>query len=47
MATNRFVEITDREIREIKINWVPKNAKDLCKNNMNIKELTCKEYNRM
>jgi hypothetical protein len=32
MAASRFVELTDKEIREIKINSVPKNTKDLCKN---------------
>jgi hypothetical protein len=32
MAASRFVEVTDKEICEIKINSVPKNTKDLCKN---------------
>ena len=32
MAASRFVEVTDKEIREIKINSVPKNTKDWCKN---------------
>jgi hypothetical protein len=31
-GASRFVEVTDKEIREIKINSVPKNIKDLCKN---------------
>ena len=29
MAASRFVEVTDKEISEIKINLVPKNTKDL------------------
>ena len=32
MAASRFVEVTDKEISEIKINSVLKNTKDLCKN---------------
>ena len=33
MAASRFVEVTDKEIGEIKINSVPKkHTKDLCKN---------------
>jgi hypothetical protein len=34
MAASRFVhaQVTDKEISEIKINSVPKNTKDLCKN---------------
>jgi hypothetical protein len=32
MAASRFVEVTDKEISEIKINSVPKTTKDLCKN---------------
>ena len=36
MATSRFVEITDKEISEIKINSVPKNTKDLRKNTKTI-----------
>ena len=27
-----FVEVTDKEISEIKINSVPKNTKNMCKN---------------
>jgi hypothetical protein len=33
---SRFVEVTDKEISEIKINSVPKNTKDLCKNTKTI-----------
>jgi hypothetical protein len=29
METSRFVEITDKEINEIKINSIQKNTKDL------------------
>jgi tRNA U34 2-thiouridine synthase MnmA/TrmU len=36
MAARRFVEVTDKEISEIKINSVPKNTKDLCKNTKTI-----------
>jgi hypothetical protein len=32
MAASRFVDVTDKEISEIKINSVPKNTIDLCKN---------------
>ena len=32
MAASRFVEVTDEEKSEIKINSVPKNTNDLCKN---------------
>jgi hypothetical protein len=35
-AASRFVEVTDKEISEIKINSVPKNTKDLCKNTKTI-----------
>jgi hypothetical protein len=31
MVASRFVEVTDKEISEIKINSVPKYTKDLCK----------------
>ena len=31
MATSRFVQITDKEINEIKINSIPKNTKDATK----------------
>ena len=33
---SHFVEVTDKEISEIKINSVPKNTKDLCKNTKTI-----------
>ena len=36
MAVSRFVEVTDNEIGEIKINSVRKNTKDLCKNTQTI-----------
>jgi tRNA U34 2-thiouridine synthase MnmA/TrmU len=36
MAASHFVEVTDKEISEFKINSVPKNTKDLCKNTVNI-----------
>ena len=39
MVTSRFVEVTDKEISEIKINSVPKNTRDLCKNTKTIKAL--------
>jgi hypothetical protein len=32
MAASRFVEVTVKEISEIKINSVPKNMKDVCEN---------------
>ena len=35
MAASRFVEVTDKEISEIKINS-QKNTKDLCKNTKTI-----------
>ena len=28
MATSRFVQITDKEVNEIKVNSIPKNTKD-------------------
>ena len=31
MATSRFVQITDKEINEIKINSIPKNTKEATK----------------
>jgi hypothetical protein len=37
MAASRFVEVTDKEISEIKINSVPK---DLCKNTKTIIRLS-------
>jgi mRNA-degrading endonuclease RelE of RelBE toxin-antitoxin system len=44
MAASRFVEVTDKEISEIKINSVPKNTKDLCKNTKTIIRLRLGEY---
>jgi hypothetical protein len=41
MAASRFVEATDEEINEIKINLGPKNSKDLCKNTKTIIRLNC------
>jgi hypothetical protein len=35
-APSRFVEVTDKEISEIKINSIPKNTKNLCKNTKTI-----------
>ena len=32
MAASRFEEVTDKQIREIKLNSVPKNTNNLCKN---------------
>jgi hypothetical protein len=37
MEASRFVElVADKEMSEIKINSVPKNTKDLCKNTKTI-----------
>jgi hypothetical protein len=44
MAAGRFVEVTDKEIGEIKINSVPKNAKDWCKNTKTIIRLRLGDY---
>jgi hypothetical protein len=41
MAVNRFVEVTDKEINEIKINLGQKNSKDLCKNTKTFIRLNC------
>jgi hypothetical protein len=41
MAASRFVEVTDKEISEIKINSVPK---DLCKNTKTIICLRLGDY---
>ena len=32
MAASRFEEVTDKQISEIKLNLVPKNTNNLCKN---------------
>ena len=47
MAASRFVEVTDKEISEIKINSVPKNTKDLCKNTKTIICLRLGDYRRL
>jgi mRNA-degrading endonuclease RelE of RelBE toxin-antitoxin system len=39
-----FVEVTDKEISEIKINSVPKNTKNLCKNTKTIIRLRLGDY---
>jgi mRNA-degrading endonuclease RelE of RelBE toxin-antitoxin system len=44
MAASRFVEVTDKEISEIKINSVPENTKDLCKNTKTIIRLRLGDY---
>jgi hypothetical protein len=44
MAASRFVEVTDKEISEIKINSIPKNTKDLCKNTKTIIRLRLGDY---
>jgi hypothetical protein len=41
---SRFVEVTDKEISEIKINSVPKNTKNLCKNTKTIIRLRLGDY---
>jgi hypothetical protein len=44
MAASRFVKVTDKEISELKINSVPKNTKDLCKNTQTIIRLRLGDY---
>jgi mRNA-degrading endonuclease RelE of RelBE toxin-antitoxin system len=44
MAASHFVEVNDNEICEIKINSVPKNTKDLCKNAKTIIRLSLADY---
>jgi hypothetical protein len=44
MAASRFVEVTHKEISEIKINSVPKITKDLCKNTKTIIRLMLGDY---
>ena len=39
-----FVEVTDKEISEIKINSVPKNTKDVCKDTKTIIRLRLGDY---
>ena len=43
-AAIRFVEVTDKEISEIKINSAQKNTKDLCKNTKTIVRLRLGDY---
>ena len=44
MEASRFVKVTDKEISELKINSVPKNTKDLCKNTQTIIRLRLGDY---
>ena len=44
MAASRFVEVSDKEISEIKINSVLKNTKGLCKNTKTIVRLRLSDY---
>ena len=44
MATSRFVEVSDKEISESKINSVLKNTKGLCKNTKTIVRLRLSYY---
>jgi predicted YcjX-like family ATPase len=44
MAASRFVEVSDKEISEIKINLVLKNTKGLCKNTKTIVRLRLSDY---
>ena len=44
IVARRFVEVTDKEISEIKINSVPKNTKDLCINTKTIIRLRPGDY---
>ena len=44
MAASRFVEVSNKEISEIKINSVLKNAKGLCKNTKTIVRLRLSDY---
>jgi hypothetical protein len=44
MAASRFGEVTDKEISEIKVNSVPKNTKDFCKNTKTIIRLSLGDY---
>ena len=44
IVARRFVEVTDKEISEIKINSVPKNTKDLCINTKTIIRLRLGDY---
>ena len=44
MAASRFVEVSDKEISEIKINSVLTNTKGLCKNTKTIVRLRLSDY---
>ena len=44
MAASRFVEVSNKEISEIKINSVLKNTKGLCKNTKTIVRLRLSDY---
>ena len=44
LAASRFVEVSDKEISEIKINSVLKNTKGLCKNTKTIVRLRLSDY---
>ena len=44
MAASRFVEVSDKEISEIKINSVLKNTKGWCKNTKTIVRLRLSDY---
>ena len=44
MAASRFVEVSDKEISEIKVNSVLKNTKGLCKNTKTIVRLRLSDY---
>jgi hypothetical protein len=44
MAASRFVEVSDKEIGEIKINSNQKNTKNLCKNTKTMIRLNLGDY---
>ena len=44
MAASRFVEVSDKEISEIKMNSDQKNTKNLCKNTKTIIRLRLGDY---
>jgi hypothetical protein len=44
MAASRFEEVTDKQISKIKLNSVPKNTKDLCKNTKRLIRLRLGDY---
>jgi mRNA-degrading endonuclease RelE of RelBE toxin-antitoxin system len=47
MAASRFVEVSDKEISEIKTNSDQKNTKNLCKNTKTIIRLRLGDYRGM